>query len=692
MIHLYPSTFYNISLILIGVLLLMVDAGYCQDKIPFLQLKGGYTGYSYYYRGNLDTPYTEKNIGQHQVISTLNLAVEGIIPIRVTTYIRRSNSSLFKDITDVQVAFDAAAYRAGLAGRIREELLKQAPGQDTILGKLYDLRRLQALKLANWLHDPLTGQKLVEANEILKVPHLTYDMGQSDSANTRKEDSMRRLARDFLELYAKTKGRWDSLSSQVDSLQRRWNKSVSDSRHYAQLVRGGFGSYSSYEPWKKELQQYEPGTGELPAGVRWLMGIRSFSLGKSNANISELTARNVSFTGIHFVYNSWYYLGITAGAVDYRFRDLVIRPLQSTRQYMYILRAGLGRLERNFFILSAFGGRKQQLTTSGNGNGSINFTGVGVESKWQLQRNSYITAEVAQTFSPFMRSDGTMGKSGWSLSDRNNKGLSVKLYSWWPSIGTRIEGQYKFLGANYQSFNAYQASTELRAWYVRVDQNFLKRQLKLTASLRTNDYSNPYIPQNYKASTVFKSLGLTFQRRGLPTMSVGYMPMSQLTMVGSQLEESRFQTLNASVNHFYKIGLRQASTSMVYTRFFNSSADSGFIYYNADNIYLTQTIFFRDFTATMAFSHSSSSGYVYNVLESNINFQLLKKASLGVGGKLNALDHVETKPGGFVSGNFLVGGRDQLSFRIEKGYLPGNGKAAKLAPDLSGNVSFMKIF
>src|SRR5260370_19158046 len=142
------------------------------------------------------------------------------------------------------------------------------------------------------------------------------------------------------------------------------------------------------------------------------------------------------------------------------------------------------------------------------------------------------------------------------------------------------------------------------------------------------------------------------------------MPMSQLTVVGTQLEESRFQTLNASISHFYKFGQRQASTNIVYTKFFNSSTDTGFIYYNSVNLYAGQTIFFRDFTATLALSHSQSAGYQYNVLEGNVNIPLTKAASLGTGAKLNNLNNIETGVGGFINANIAIDARDKLSFHF----------------------------
>ena len=661
---------------------------------PLLKFTGGYACYNFNYRSDLDTPYTEKNITQHQVVSTLNFTVAGLIPIRVNSFIRRSNSTIFRDITDIQVAFDAAAYRNGLASTIRRQLMSQAPGADSLAGKLSKLRRTQVGQLGAWLQDPLTAQKLVEANEIVKVPHMTYDMKLPDTVNKKREDSIRREARLFLELYRKTKDEYARLSGQADSLKSVYDQSLEKVNKFRQLANGSFGTSSSYDQWKGQLQQYAPGMGELSGKERWLLGVRNFGLGRNNINASELTAKNISVNGVNFEYNSWYYLGLSAGLVDYRFRDFVVNRLQQTPQYMYLARVGLGRLERNYFIVSVFGGQKQLLTsiTPAGTLATVRLTGLSAETKWQVDRNTYVIAEVAQSFSPDLQSTPPVPKPGWDLSSRNNQALSVKFSSWIPATASRLEAQYKFTGANFESFNSFQTNAEQKAWYVKGEQNFFGRQLKLVASLRSNDFSNPYIVQDYKSNTVFKSLSATFHRKGLPVISIGYMPMSQLTMVGSQLEESRFQTLNTSISHFYRLGQRQASTNIVYTKFFNSSTDTGFIYYNSTNLYAGQTIFFRDFTATLALSHSQNTGYQYDVLEGNVNIPLSKAISLGMGAKLNDLNEVQTGVGGFINGNMAAGPRDKFYFHLEKGYLPGSGAAAKLVPNVIGTLNYTKIF
>ena len=659
-----------------------------------LRFTGGYVGYNFNYRSDLDTPYTEKNMTQHQVVSTLNFVVADLVPIRVNTLIRRSNSLIFQNITDVQVAFDAAAYRNQLSSRLRDRLLKQAPTEDSVAGKLYHRRLDQAANLQAWLKDPLTAQKLIEANEIVKVPHITYNVSLPDTTNKKREDSLRKEAALLLALYDKANSLVNKYYGQADSLKQTYDKSVEKADRYRQLANMPVNSPGAYSQNMDQLQQYVPGAGGLSKTEQFLLGVRNFGVGRNSVNYSDLTAKNISMNGVNFEYNSWYYLAFSAGVVDYRFRDFVIHRLSQTPQYLYLARVGLGRLEKNYLIVSGFGGQKQLLTSvSTDGTPTtVKFTGLSTEAKWRIEKNVFVQAEVAQSFSPDLQSGPPPVKPSWSLSDRSNKAMSFRFYSFFPATNSRLEAQYKFTGANYQSFTTFQTNAEQKAWYIKGEQNFFNRQLKLVASIRSNDFTNPYIVQNYSSNTIFKSLSLTFHRKKLPIVSISYMPMSQLTKVDSLLEQSQFHTLNISISHFYKLGNKTASTNIVYTKFFNGSADTGFIYYNSVNLYMAESIFFRDFTATLALSHSQNTGYQYNVLEGNVTVPLGKRASLGGGAKLNNLNETFTGVGGFIDGNVSLGAMDRLSFHLEKGYLPGSGTAARLVPNVLGTISFIKSF
>jgi|GEM_PF-6351098 len=47
---------------------------------PLLQFTGGYASYHFNYRSNMDTPYVESNIAQHNVSGTMHFRIAGLIP------------------------------------------------------------------------------------------------------------------------------------------------------------------------------------------------------------------------------------------------------------------------------------------------------------------------------------------------------------------------------------------------------------------------------------------------------------------------------------------------------------------------------------------------------------------------------------------------------------------------------------
>ena len=69
---------------------------------PAFRFTGGYAGYNFNYRSNIDTPYTEKNIVQHNISGQLHVALSGYIPLQVNYRVRKSNSAIFRDLASVQ--------------------------------------------------------------------------------------------------------------------------------------------------------------------------------------------------------------------------------------------------------------------------------------------------------------------------------------------------------------------------------------------------------------------------------------------------------------------------------------------------------------------------------------------------------------------------------------------------------------
>jgi hypothetical protein len=641
---------------------------------PALSFDGGYTSYYFNYRSAIDTPYAERNIMQHHVTGRLQVTAAGVLPLQISYWLRQSNSHIFRNIADVQVAFNGAAFRNRLQGAIRDRMLALAPSlKDSLTEQLLALKKLD-LGNTDHLLQSFSLQSLLEANEILRVPRITYDPNLPDSTNSKREDSIKRVCALLLDTYAKTKRTYDSLSRQVDSLQNVYQKNINKIARYRQMVNGGWNNGLSVRDWKSKLSEFDLQDVEIPAKYRWLLGVRNFSLGRSVASYSELTAKNISVNGLNVEYNSWYYVGVSAGTVNYRFREFVVNGGNKKPQYMYLLRAGIGKLEKNYFILSYYRGRKQLFAASASRSAAITISGITAETRLQVHATTYLTAEVAKSFAPDFRDNPPQPASKFSLSDKTSQAIAIKLYSYLPATNSKVEAFYKHTGANFQSFTGFQTNAAVESWYIKAAQHFFHKKLQVTGSIRKNEFSNPFLVQAYKSNTIFKSLTASFRMRKWPVITIGYQPMSQLTVLDQQVMENRFHTLYGSLYYLYKIkDVRTASTLML-NKFYNTSADTGFIYYNATNIYGAQNFFFQGVTANIGVSHTQNPGYTLNVLDGSIQPDIPKLGTFGLGIKVNNLNTEITKIGGYVHANIRVGKQDMIYVSYEKGYLPGFNK------------------
>lgn len=658
---------------------------------PALHISGGYTGYQFNYRSVIDTPYAEKDIFQHQLMGQLNMTVAGNFPLHINYRLRQSNSEFFRNTADVQVAFSGAEFRNNLQQSLRNRLLATASQlKDPGLEKLYGLKQKDLAGLDRVIRTRFNGQALIEANEVLKVPKMTWTFDLPDSVNLKREDSLKKEARQFLDQYVATKRTYDSIARQVDSLKKLYTSNLNKINRYRQFINGKWDELQSARQWRNKLHEYGIDSVEIPARYRWLLGIRNVSLGRSSVNYSELTAKNISVNGINVEYNSWYYLALTAGMVNYRFRDFVVNGERKQPQYLYMLRAGIGRLEKNYFILSGFRGQKQLFRTNAAGGSTIPVTGVSAESRWALNRNTWLTAEVASSMVPDYRNSGTGNDNKSSLSDKNNRAIALHVYSWVPVTASRIEAFYKKTGANYQSFSSNTSNTAMESWYIKAEQNLFKRKLRLTGALRKNEFTNPFIVQNYTSNSLFKSLTAAVRIRKLPTVTIGYQPMSQYTRAGDQVIENRFQTLNATLYHYYNVKqLRMATTGML-NKFYNNQSDTGYLYYNATNSYIAQQFIFSSFSAQVGASYTKNGNYTLQVLDGSIQPTIPKLGTVTLGIRINNLNHSLVRAGGYMNLNMKLFKSDRLYISYEHGYLPGN--YGQLARNEMGMVQFIKTF
>jgi hypothetical protein len=658
-------------------------------KEQLLQFKGAFVNYNLHYRSNLDTPYVQRNLVQHSATGNADLAIAGL-PLRVWWLVRKSNSIYFRDIYDARLEFNVQAFKDGLLtgyrNRIKQNLLKL---KDSIAEKLYLSKEAEWKSLASWLNNPLTRQRLVEMNEVARIPALTYDVTLPDSIAQRKSDSLRGRAKEFLDMYERRKQQYHALTSAVDSLKAEYYASVKQFERLKNALGGNFNNWHEFRRWRDSVSAYSRQKLSIPKQYQWLMGIRNFSAGKSPVNYSELTARNISVNGLNLEYNSWYYFAVTAGFVDYRFRDFSLPRFRHSPQYLLMVRAGVGDVQKNYVILSLLKGQKQLYRSGDRGPLSYAVAAMALEARYQLSRHSCFSAEVSQSQSPSFQLVPAQKSRFWDFSDKNNKAFAVKLFSFLPATGSRVEAMYKYTGANYQSFNSFQSNSGLYAWYVKADQQLFKKQLRISAAVKANEFFNPYVIQAYNSNTVFKSFQASFKKRKWPSASIGYLPISQLTKIDNQVFENRFQTLNASLSHIYKLGVRQAST-LLFTRFYNSEPDTSFAFFNASSFVFTQNIFFSDFSALVGISQIRNNNYVLNVLEGSLDVPVNRNINLGIGSKLNSLNNRQARVGYSGKLNVRFPRRDMFFLQFEKGYL--SGRKDELVRNDLLNAGLIKYF
>ncbi len=666
---------------------------------PFLVVHGNVT-YDFYYQSNSDTPYLEKDLYQHTLQTYLDITVKDQYPLRIGFSTQQGNSALFRDITGVNMQYTNRDFK--------NALMQKAQGWD--IGKLPDWQGLDSLK-----------QRITERiNEINRLK----PKGQSANAVVQKlveareqelygrvRDSLRALAggkRDS-SLNAPHDARLDSLklayeanARKLDSLQKElaaWQQLYQQKRlalgtRKAQLMNAIMNSRNNKE-LADTLKAMNLPDSILPKGYKTLLAVKSVGIGRTMVDYSELTAKNITITGIQAEYNPSYYVAFATGAVDYRFRDFVVND-NRVKQYLNMVRVGTGMKEGNNVILSFYTGKKQVYNFNTESNAvapDYKIMGLSLEGRWQLNRNNYIIGEVAKSSMPYyIRQDHEQGSSMLSFDDHSNEAFAVSASSFIPLTATRINGTYKSMGANFQSFSLYSTGSAQTGWMVKVDQPFFKQQLTLTGSLRQNIYTSIFDNASYRSSTVFKSIQATFRRQKWPVISLGYFPSSQLMKLSDdKFIENLFYTMVGTASYFYQYRGISMNTMFSGTRFYNHQTDTGFVYFNSTNLLLNQTVFLGKFTINGALSSATNQDYALYGIDGNLQYKIRSWLELGGGLKYNYQTQYNLQQLGYTANARVnIPKIGEIALMADKGFVPGVNR--QLMPNKTGRLTYTRIF
>lgn len=692
--------------------------------------------YDVHYQSSVDTPYQARDVYQHTVQTSLEITVKDQYPVRVAFSTSIGNSSLFRNLTGINMQYTSRDFKTILMNRAKnwdagktkqlEELERLESG---ISDKLNEINQLK-----NWINEPAQLQKMVEAEEkklyksvsdsLVKVQQLTdkkinqhiadrgwmEDIRRPFDLQQPIDTSLKRFVtvvdvdtafERFTSTYVANKKRLDSLQRELTKTEILYrSKQNAYGMKKANLMDVLTRSRNTKELTENLASMDLPDT-ILPKGYKNLLAIRSVGMGRTLVNYSELTAKDISITGFQVEYNPSYYVAFATGAVDYRFRNFVLNENRS-RQYLNLVRVGVGMKEGRNIIFTYYTGKKQlyNFNTSPNNTGSTfqqdhRVMGISLEGRWDVDKNNSLIAEGAKSSLPYYARE-TNGKnvlgSVFQWKDRSNEAYSIKASSFIPVIGTKINGMYKLMGANFQSFSLYTTGSSQISWSVRVDQPLFKQKLMLSGAIRKNDFASIYDQTTYRSNTIFKSIQATLRVKKWPVVSLGYYPSSQLTMLSEhQYMENLFYTLVGTVSHFYNYKGVMMHSLFSYTQFYNRQTDSSFLYFNSKNMLLNQSVFLGKFTLNGLLSAALNADYSLYGAEGNLQYKINNWLEMGGSVKYSKQTVYELGYFGY-SGNtrIVIPKIGEVSFMADKGFVPGMNN--RMMQNNNGRLTYTKIF
>lgn len=651
---------------------------------PFIVFKNGVVNYNYSYRSNLDTPFIANNIQQHFATLSASILVAQKFPLRVSVYERRSNSDYFRNYTDVRIDFDESEFH-----RLQSQKLSKY--FDDIINKLkepdlkprMEIQQLILKELNAYLNQPEIIKKYLRSKEtIINKKELTGSQEYRDSVircdsafiatYEKKQNDVLKAEKSFDSL----KIRYEAVAKRIGQLKNVFNKNINLSN----------GSKIISESLKENGLDDE----HFEKSLRNLYTLQKFSIGRTMPNYTTLTVKNIEINGINIEADkNNLYTAVATGFINFNTRDFVFNNQRPVKQYVTAGRMGWGTKTGNHIIFTGYTGRKQ-LFSSLTQNNTASVYGLSVESQFSVSKNIRIIGEIAQSKilqEPYIFRDSSLKKS--FFEDNSSKAWALQLHSYFPRTRTRIDGLYEHQGINFQSFNAYKINAKTDIWNLKADQLLFSGILHLTAGVKNNDYVNSFVQQNYSSNSIFTTLTATLQKRYWPLISVGYIPSSQYSIINNQIYESRYQAFTVNANQSYKIGLVKGLTTVMYNRFFNSSSDSGFIFYNAKNIYINQNIVFAKFSAIAGISHTQNPQYIFDIMQAGLSKSVKGVGTVSAGIKLDHLNTSENEIGYYVSAASSIG---KWGFSVwgERSYIPGWGNI--LVKNEFINIGFTRYF
>jgi hypothetical protein len=674
----------------------------------------GYVSYEYYYNQRIDTPYSSAAFQQHTERVQLLITIKEKYPIYINFSSRQSNNFFFKDFSDLGFRFDRSAFISNQKQKYLAAWHRNNPMLNLLSESKEKLKEVirKTEYLKQDLSDPSIFQTIIHEREDILKNLSKNDIERKDSTDiffnvTAVSENKFKLNQpmnfaprsipvspDTVLITATEKWYTEQLR-RLENLKRNQQQLSA----YCNVLKDSLlkeenslnESYGKTNKWRRHKERF----GELQSISKnkvdnFLMNIRNLGFGRNNVSFSDLTVRNLTLTGIQFEYESKYYYALAGGKADYRFRDFILNSHSAPSPEFYIARIGTGYDHDQGLTVSLFSGVRHQLEV--NSFRRFTFTGFSVEVFKKFGKENILQIELAKT---------KMSKSPAALSGKptdlfnfhkdDNLAVSGKLQYRVPETNTLLSGAYTKMGYSFQSINVLNNNINRKIWYLKGEQDFFKRTLRLTAMLRQNDFSNPQIIHNYDANAIFKTLILSYRKRGLPFVSVGYFPGTQLLKADSnKIIENTYYMFNLSTGYTKPLGRFVSNSVFNYNIFINQSTDTGFVHYKGRTFQFNEIMTYERISVQAAYSCTYQPSISFYTTEAGIDFSINKWLAVGCGGKYNRVIDGKSYWGGQGNASLILGKVGTLQFNYDKLFIP-NYSNQLVSADV-GRVYWIKYF
>jgi hypothetical protein len=726
-----------------------------EDDTPPLLVIHGNVLYNFNYRSYIDTPFAQTGMMQHTVQTFVDGDIAGKYPVRGVFTYRASNSPYFSNKSDFSLQYRQSDMLEKIKNELRQnadnslnkDLLTnpslkyqlgqsyndslqalskyKLPGTQNLYNKfdsLYNIyetkrKRLEELEDLGNNRDPL--QAIIEAREaqLLKKSNPVSDslpasfnknniwgattkygefLGKNSKSDTATSNSS---GIDSTEI--KIKKAQDSiaiLQKEVMAAEQKillFQKKLTDSillvkRKINQL--NNPASVSEYIETEDTAEQ-----NRLTKTQKILLSINQIGIGRSWVSYSELTVKDVSLNGGNIEMNPGkLYVAAAIGSVNSEFQNFILNNNTSTNQSVKLIRAGVGKKNKSNLIFTFYGGKKAQINSTNIDAqyATQSIMGASLASTVPITKNISVTGEYARSSYDDMYNPGHNAGLFNRVSNfkmRANEAYDIKFQSIFPRTNTKVDGDYKKMGAAFQSFTIYASNVKQDAFLLHVNQLLWKKKLTVDAAIRKNNFNSPLTAPGYSSSVVFKSLQVSLAIPKYPFVSIGYYPSSQLFAgPDNTFYQSWFNTLNAITSYSYVVSKLNMTTNAVYTKFYNNQTDTGFAYFNATTFTLNHSVFLNPFILEGILTITDQKGIHLLTVEPKVTYKYKSILSLTGSVKWSRLNNEQTLWGGTAGVGILINHIGTIQCGYDKTYLP--SYSGVLMPVGIGRLTFNKIF